>query len=376
MVILQKFVRGLLLLAAFAAAMAQAPVAREIALSVDLTDAPRKLIHATETMAVSPGQLTLVYPEWIPGEHGPTGPIDDMAGLAIAARAANEQACMPGSDRRVKWERDKVDMYSFHLTVPEGCTELEIKLDFLATAAPVGFSAGASTSENLAVLSWNEVVLYREGANPADLRVAPSITLPSAWQFGTALHRRETPSVDAPTYSVSFEPVSLETLLDSPVLAGKYFKEVALAPEIAPKHFLDLAADGPEDLNLPPERVENFSRLVRETGALYQSRHYGEYHFLVTLSDSVAHFGRAGRADGPGRAGSLPRSRLCRGSESGRPRPPGGARRRGRAPRRARQSGRGPRWGPSWWKERGKAWTCHRRWDPAGQRFRPCALRK
>ena len=291
MVILQKFVRGLLLLAAFAAAMAQAPVAREIALSVDLTDAPRKLIHATETMAVSPGQLTLVYPEWIPGEHGPTGPIDDMAGLTIVARAANEQACMPGSDRRVKWERDKVDIYAFHLTVPEGCTELEIKLDFLATAAPVGFSAGASTSENLAVLSWNEVVLYREGANPADLRVAPSITLPSAWQFGTALHRRETPSVDAPTYSVSFEPVSLETLVDSPVLAGKYFKEVELAPEIAPKHFLDLAADGPEDLNLPPERVENFSRLVRETGALYQSRHYGEYHFLVTLSDSVAHFG-------------------------------------------------------------------------------------
>jgi predicted metalloprotease with PDZ domain len=242
-------------------------------------------------MAVSPGPLTLVYPKWIPGEHGPTGPIDDMAGLMIAARGANEQPCGTDGESRLKWERDKVDMYAFHLTVPEGCTQLEIKLDFLATAAPTGFSAGASTSENLALLSWNEVVLYPEGMDAADVRVTPTITLPSAWQFGTALHRRETSSGNAPTYSVSFEPVSLEMLVDSPVLAGKYFKEIALAPEVTPKHFLDMAADGPEELNLPPERVENFSRLVRETGALYQSRHYGEYHFLVTLSDSVAHFG-------------------------------------------------------------------------------------
>ena len=291
MLILRRFATVSLAFTAAAIATAQGPAAREFGLSVDLTDAPRRTIHATETMAVSPGPLTLVYPKWIPGEHGPTGPIDDMAGLMIAARGANEQPCGTDGESRLKWERDKVDMYAFHLTVPEGCTQLEIKLDFLATAAPTGFSAGASTSENLALLSWNEVVLYPEGMDAADVRVTPTITLPSAWQFGTALHRRETSSGNAPTYSVSFEPVSLEMLVDSPVLAGKYFKEIALAPEVTPKHFLDMAADGPEELNLPPERVENFSRLVRETGALYQSRHYGEYHFLVTLSDSVAHFG-------------------------------------------------------------------------------------
>ena len=292
MTILQRIAGGLLAFATVTVtAAAQDSATRDIALSVNLTDAPRKLIHATETMAVVPGPLTLVYPKWIPGEHGPTGPIDDMAGFIIRATGSNGQPCAASADGTVKWERDKLDMYAFHLTVPANCSTLTINLDFLATAPPTGFSAGASTSENLAVLSWNTVVLYPEGMDAADVKVTPSITLPSAWQFGTALHRTNMPEGESQTYSVAFEPVSLETLVDSPVLAGKYFKEIALAPDVTPKHFLDMAADGPEDLNLPPDRVENFSRLVRETGALYQSRHYSEYHFLVTLSDSVAHFG-------------------------------------------------------------------------------------
>jgi predicted metalloprotease with PDZ domain len=272
-------------------AIGQSDLAHDITLSVDLTDAPRKIIHASETIAVGPGPLTLVYPKWIPGEHGPTGPIDNMAGFVVNALGANGQACTGTSDSVEKWERDKVDMYAFHLSVPQNCSMLSIKLDFLATASPQGFSAGASTNENLAMLSWNTVVLYPQGANAEDVKVSPSITLPSAWQFGTALHRIEGPAGAAQSYSVSFEPVSLEMLIDSPVLAGKYFKEIALAPDVTPKHFLDMAADAPEDLALPSTRVENFSRLVRETGALYQSRHYRDYHFLVTLSDSVAHFG-------------------------------------------------------------------------------------
>ncbi len=293
MTILRTFAGGLLASVTLSA-IAQIPPGQEIALNVDLTDAPRKLIHATETMPVTPGPLTLVYPKWIPGEHGPTGPIEDMAGFIITAQGTNGQACI-GDDRL--WNRDKVEMYAFHLTVPEDCKTLTIKLDFLATAAPTGFSAGASTNENLAMLSWNTVVVYPEGSNTSDVRVKPSITLPSAWQFGTALGGRieavdQFCVVASPCpRTVGFSPVSLGTLVDSPVLAGKYFKEIPLAPEVTPKHYLDLVADGPEYLNLPSERVANFSRLVREAGALYQSRHYGEYHFLVTLSDSVAHFG-------------------------------------------------------------------------------------
>jgi hypothetical protein len=129
--------------------LAQTPTQPPITLTVDLRDAPRKLLHAVETIPVQPGALTLAYPKWIPGEHGPTGPIDSQAGFFLFC-----------GDQRVKWERDQVEMYSYHLTIPEGCSSLSVKTDFLATASPEGFSAGASTSANLAILSWNTVLVY------------------------------------------------------------------------------------------------------------------------------------------------------------------------------------------------------------------------
>jgi predicted metalloprotease with PDZ domain len=246
-----------------------------IKVMVDVTDAPRKILHAQLTIPVHDGANTLVYPKWIPGEHGPTGPIDNLAGLKFMA-----------DGKEIAWRRDDVDMYAFHLNVPQGVTSLDVKLDFLATAAASGFSAGASTSANLAMLSWNEVALYPEGTNAADVMFAPSVKLPEGWQYGTALEKIGGGAVDP-----VFKTVSLEQLVDSPLLAGKYFREVPLAPEISPKHYIDLAADGPEDLELKPESLAAFGNLVRETGALYKSRHYGSYHFLVTLSDQVAHFG-------------------------------------------------------------------------------------
>jgi predicted metalloprotease with PDZ domain len=91
--------------------------------------------------------------------------------------------------------------------------------------------------------------------------------------------------------ATSFKTVSLEQLIDSPVLAGRWFRQIDLAPEVSPRHYLDLAGDGPEDIALSQDHIDQFSKLVRETGALYKSRHYNSYHFLVTLSDQVAHFG-------------------------------------------------------------------------------------
>ncbi|WP_263377947.1 M61 family metallopeptidase [Granulicella paludicola] len=243
-----------------------------ITLAVDLTDAPRKILHAAETLPVQPGPMTLVYPEWIPGEHGPTGPIVNQAGFIITTPAGEP----------VKWERDLVDMYSFHITVPAGVTSLHIKMDFLATSNGQ-FTAGGSTSASLALLSWNTVLVYPAKTNAADVMISPSITIPGGWKFGTALEPASSPT--------SFKTVSLEQLIDSPVLAGRWFREIALAPEITPKHYLDLAGDGPEDILLSPEHIENFNNLIRQSGYLYRSRHYNAYHFLVTLSDQVAHFG-------------------------------------------------------------------------------------
>jgi predicted metalloprotease with PDZ domain len=256
-------------------AQSQAP----IQVTVDVTDAPRRILHARLTIPVKPGPLTLVYPKWIPGEHGPTGPIDDLAGLFIFA-----------DGQQLAWQRDEVNMFAFHLTVPDAATAIDVKLDFLATAAATGFSAGASTSANLAMVSWNEVVLYPEGKQAADIFLAPAAKLPAGWDFGTALTRKQEGTM-AKDGVIGFQTVSLEQLIDSPLLTGKYFREIPLATEVAPKHFLDLAADGPEDLKLKPEAIAAFDNLIRETGDLYKSRHYGSYHFLVTLSDQVAHFG-------------------------------------------------------------------------------------
>ncbi len=267
-----RFHFGFVVLTGCGLAAAQAP----ITLTVDLRDAPKKILHAKEEIAVVPGANTLVYPKWIPGEHMPSGPIDDLAGFFITANG------MP-----VKWERDPIDMFAFHFNVPSGVSSVEVSMDFLATPNGGSFTAGGSTSANLAMLSWNTLVLYPQGARSADVMVTPSVMLPAGWRYGTALE----PSGTATGESIGFKTVSLEQLIDSPVLTGRFFREVPLAPEVTPKHFLDMAADGPEDLGLSQEHIDQFSALVRQTGFLFRSRHYNSYHFLVTLSDQVLHFG-------------------------------------------------------------------------------------
>lgn len=248
---------------------------KPIKLDLDLTDAPRKILHAHLAIPVKPGPVTLEYAQWIPGEHSPSGPIDNFAGIVFTANG-----------QTIPWERDDVNMFAFRLIIPAGITVIEATVNFLATAAATGFSAGASTSPNLAVVAWNEVALYPAGTPVGEIKFAPSIKLPEGWQMGTALVKTA-----AEGASTQFADVSLETLVDSPVLAGRFFKEIPLAQEVSPKHFLDMAGDGPEDLNLSTEEISQFSNLVREAGALYKSRHYDRYHFLFTLSDSVAHFG-------------------------------------------------------------------------------------
>ncbi len=268
-------VKRTLFLFSLSLSVALSQTGKSIKVDLDLTDAPRKILHAHLSIPVQPGPLTLAYPEWIPGEHSPTGPIDNFAGIVIKANGET-----------LPWVRDDVNMFAFRVTVPPGVTMLEADVDFLATAAPSGFSAGASTSPNLAVVSWNEVVLYPAGVPSGEIKFTPSIKLPAGWKLGTALSKT---GGDGTT--TQFGEVSLETLVDSPVLAGRFFKEIPLAPDVTPKHFLDMAGDGPEDLNPSTEEISQFSNLVKEAGALYKSRHYEHYNFLFTLSDSVAHFG-------------------------------------------------------------------------------------
>jgi len=112
---------------------------------VDATHAPEKILHAQMEIPVAAGEVKLVFPKWIPGEHGPTGPITDVTGLQFSANG-----------KRLNWRRDLDEMYTVHITVPQGVSTLEAKLDLVMPAPPEGFSSGASATTQLDMLSWNQ----------------------------------------------------------------------------------------------------------------------------------------------------------------------------------------------------------------------------
>ncbi len=176
-------------------------------------------------------------------------------------------------------------MYAFHLDVPAGAQEVEAAFDFLSAAESNGFSSGASATANLAMISWNQVLLYPKGANADEISYAATLRLPAGWKFGTSLARKSESGG-----TVAFEPVSLTMLVDAPVLAGSHFRVVPLAEAPLP-HRLDIAADSEAALEISPELVQSYKNLVAETGALFGARHYRHYDFLLTLSDHTAHFG-------------------------------------------------------------------------------------
>jgi predicted metalloprotease with PDZ domain len=248
------------------------PPASPIVLHVDLTDAPRHLLHSHLQIPVSAGPLTLEYPQWIPGDHRPTGPIDNLAGITVRA---------DGKD--LPWRRDDVDMFAIHVEVPPGVSRLEVSLDFLATPGDTGSDMDGATSANMTVLEWNSVVLYPAHTPVAQIPVTASLTVPTDWKLGTALTVTGQKNLET-----SFAPVSIEQLVDSPVITGRYFREIPLAPEITPKHYLDVAGDAAGDVDdLKPEYIAAVNQLVRETAPLYASRHYETYHFLLSLSDVI-----------------------------------------------------------------------------------------
>jgi predicted metalloprotease with PDZ domain len=251
------------------------PMPGTIRLAVDARQAPQKILHAHMEIPVQAGPLTLYYPKWIPGEHIPDGPIIQVAGMKFSA-----------GGKAISWRRDLVEMYSIHLDIPQGVTSLDADLDCLLTAPATGFSAGASATASLDLLSWNQVLLYPKGYAAKDITFAPSLRLPAGWKYGTAL-----PGAKENGDTIEFDPVPLNTLVDSPVIAGRYFRKIQLTPGQQPPHEMDIAADSAAALAMPPDQEMHFHQLVLETGALFGARHYRGYHFLVTLSDDVAHFG-------------------------------------------------------------------------------------
>jgi predicted metalloprotease with PDZ domain len=265
---------AIVLSSSFSLFAANAPA---ITLSVDASEAPRKIFHAQLRIPAKPGTLTLYYPKWIPGEHGPTGPIADLTGLKFTA-----------SGKTLKWRRDLLDGFAFHVEVPAGENEVTANLDYASpTSFEPGYSSGVSATEKLYIVNWNALLLYPAGYGSDQLTYSASLRLPAGWKFGTSLHVSGQVGND-----VHFAPVSLTMLVDGPVLAGEYLKVVPLTPPTEnPPAELDLAADSPAALDAPEEVWEHYRNLVKQAGILFGARHYTDYHFLLTLSDHVAHFG-------------------------------------------------------------------------------------
>lgn len=243
--------------------------ALSIPLSVDATGTQQKLLHVHEVIPVAPGNVTLYYPKWIPGEHGPDGPISSLTGLKFTA-----------AGKAIPWLRDTLDVYTFHLDIPAGVTSLDADFDIIE---PQGYSA----SDKLMVLEWNTVVLYPAGTPAQQQFFEASLKLPEGWKFGTSL-----PIGKQAGNEIVFKPIPLDMLVDSPVIAGQYYRAIDITPVGEPVHHeLDMAADSEAALNISAANQKQMVNLVAESGRLFGTRHYRDYHFLLALSDHVAHFG-------------------------------------------------------------------------------------
>lgn len=265
---------GLAALSLAAGAAAQT-AATSITLSLDASQVGERILHVRSEIPVSPGPLTLLYPKWIPGEHGPTGPLANFVDLHLSA-----------GGKEIAWERDPVEMYALHVTIPPGVTRLSTQADFLYPAESGNFTSGPGATDFLAVLSWNSVALYPQGPAAEAIRVTPSLRLPAGWSFATALVKQGEEGG-----AVQFAPVSLTTLIDSPVITGTNLVDLDLGEHAGARHHLVITADRAADLTNARDLTAPMTRLVDEALALFGARHYNSYHWLLTLSDHVEHFG-------------------------------------------------------------------------------------
>ena len=263
-----------LLLTAACHAHADSP----IVLQVDASNVAQQIFRIEAIIPATPGKLTLLYPQWIPGNHGPSGPLNQLAGLRLSANG-----------QPLEWTRDPVNMFAFHLTVPAGATAVQAQYQFLS---PVEASQGriTMTSEMLGV-QWQAMALYPAGRPTREIAVQPNLTLPAGWQFGSALEV-QSQAATAAGQQVAFKPLDLETLVDSPLFAGRHFKRIDLDPGATFPVHLNLVADSADSLEATPEQIAPHRALMQQAYKLFGSRHYRHYDFLLAQSDEFGGIGR------------------------------------------------------------------------------------
>ena len=266
----------LVLSAAVSVLLASVPVAgasEPMTLTVDARDAARRLLHAELRIPVHPGPLSLVYPRWaIPTYEEPNTIVDDIVDLRFAA-----------DTKVVPWHRDAVDMFCFHVEVPTGVRELTVNMDVVAAPQRSDFNA---TTGQLLILDWNTLLLYPKEAAASETRVIPRLRLPEGWSQASAMRSHATGDG-----ALEFPTTTLDTLVDSPVLAGRFFNTTKVEASPTFPVYVHIAADRPENAELPGPWQEYFRRVVEESGALFGGVPYAHYDFLLALSDEVGNDG-------------------------------------------------------------------------------------
>ena len=258
---------------AHARAALDAPLATQsnpMTVVLDERPAPRGFAYTHMTIPVKPGPFTLDYPEWIPGEHGPTGPLNDLSQLKISANG-----------QPIEWNRDQIDMYAFHIDVPQGVTRVNVDFTVLINH-PNNFVDGQLATRNIMVGNWNRYILYQRNIDNEKSYAKASLILPQDWDYASAL-----PVASRSGNRIDFKTVTLETLVDSPTDSGRYYRHILSWTGQGTHTYIDMFADHPEDLVMTPAQLAAYKRMTPEAIALYGGRHWNVYHSELTLSDLI-----------------------------------------------------------------------------------------
>ncbi|MGZ3306227.1 MAG: M61 family metallopeptidase, partial [Asticcacaulis sp.] len=239
-------------------------------LTVDATDLDHRIFKMHEVVPVDhSGDVVLMLPKWLPGHHSPGTDISKIANVTFTI-----------DGEIVPWTRDVVDINAFHIAVPKGARDITADFDFLSATTD---AAGKTLmTQDMLDLEWNFASLYPAGYYAKRIPIQASVTFPKGWGFGTALE-----AADRSGDTVTFKPVDYDTLIDSPIYAGRYFKQLDLDPGAAVSVHMDIVADKPDLLDIPDDVVAIHRKLIQQAYKLYGSHHYDHYDFLVSASSQL-----------------------------------------------------------------------------------------
>ena len=247
-----------------------------IDLHIDATDVLRRIYQIRETIPVSKsGTLTLLFPQWTPGDHAPNEPLEKLAGLVVTTKRT-----------RLHWVRDTVDVHAFRVDVPSGASTVELQYQYLGGVGPV--TGPMLITQTMLDLQWQSLILYPAGHFDRDIHYRASITLPPEWTYLTSMDGGS-PDPKSGGNTVVFPPIPLDALIDQPIMAGRYLKQIVLSDSPVPVR-LDVAAQSPDGFTALPEAAKRFAALMPEAYKLFGSHHYDHYDHMLFLSDELGSY--------------------------------------------------------------------------------------